>query len=55
MDCGHQLRLASMVTTLDRVTGCLLGVATGDAIAKQTEMLSHQDVSRWYANGNSWF
>ena len=52
MHRGHQpSRFASMATTLDRVTGCLLGVATGDAIAKQTEMLSHQDVSRWYPNG----
>jgi ADP-ribosylglycohydrolase len=40
-----------MFTVLDRVTGCLHGVATGDAIGKQTEMLSHEDVSRWYPSG----
>ncbi|MGE0702321.1 MAG: ADP-ribosylglycohydrolase family protein [Vicinamibacterales bacterium] len=40
-----------MPTTLERVIGCLQGVATGDAIGKQTEMLSHQDVSRWYPQG----
>ena len=40
-----------MVTSLDRAIGCLHGIATGDAIGKQTEMLSHQDVSRWYPDG----
>ncbi len=36
---------------LDRGAGCLKGIATGDAIGKQTEMLSHQDVLRWYPKG----
>jgi ADP-ribosylglycohydrolase len=40
-----------MVTALDRTIGCLHGIATGDAIGKQTEMLSHKDVSRWYPDG----
>ena len=31
--------------------GCLEGVATGDAIGKQTEMLSHAGVLRWYPRG----
>lgn len=31
--------------------GCLKGIATGDAIGKQTEMLSHEDVLRWYPQG----
>lgn len=38
-------------TTIDRVVACLKGVATGDAIGKQTEMLSRVDVSRWYPDG----
>jgi len=39
------------VTIADRIVGCLQGIATGDAIGKQTEMLSRQDVLRWYPNG----
>jgi len=39
------------VTIADRVVGCLKGIATGDAIGKQTEMLSREDVSRWYPQG----
>lgn len=35
----------------DRVVGCLLGIATGDAIGKQTEGLSHEDVLRFYPSG----
>jgi ADP-ribosylglycohydrolase len=31
--------------------GCLKGIATGDAIGKQTEMLSSADVRRWYPHG----
>lgn len=38
-------------TPADRVLGCLTGVAVGDAIGKQTEMLSTEDVLRWYPNG----
>ena len=34
-----------------RAIGCLKGLATGDAIGKQTEMLSHVDVARWYPRG----
>jgi ADP-ribosylglycohydrolase len=34
-----------------RIAGCLKGIATGDAIGKQTEMLSHDDVFRWYPEG----
>lgn len=30
---------------------CLKGIAIGDAIGKQTEMLSHADVLRWYPHG----
>jgi len=39
------------VTVADRIIGCLKGIATGDAIGKQTEMLSHEDVLRWYPHG----
>src|SRR4029453_2473599 len=36
------------MTTAERVACCLKGVATGDAIGKQTELLSHADVLGWY-------
>lgn len=39
------------LTTLDRIVGCVMGIATGDAIGKQTETLSRQDVLRWYPHG----
>ena len=39
------------VTIADRILGCLQGIAIGDAIGKQTEMLSREDVQRWYPNG----
>jgi ADP-ribosylglycohydrolase len=35
----------------ERIVGCLRGIAVGDAIGKQTETLSHGDVSRWYPDG----
>jgi ADP-ribosylglycohydrolase len=35
-------------TTEHRILGCLRGIATGDAIGKQTENLSRQEVLRWY-------
>ena len=35
----------------ERARACLKGIATGDAIGKQTETLSHQDVARWYPGG----
>jgi ADP-ribosylglycohydrolase len=41
-----------MTSTMpDRILGCLKGIATGDAIGKQTEMLSHEDVLNWYPHG----
>jgi ADP-ribosylglycohydrolase len=40
-----------MFTTIDRAIACFKGIATGDAIGKQTEMLSHADVGRWYPEG----
>lgn len=38
-------------TTAERALGCLKGIAIGDAIGKQTEMLSSTDVRRWYPDG----
>lgn len=38
-------------TAAERIRACLHGIAVGDAIGKQTEMLSYQDVSRWYPEG----
>ena len=40
-----------MPSILDRATACLKGVAIGDAIGKQTETLSREDVTRWYPHG----
>jgi ADP-ribosylglycohydrolase len=40
-----------MLSVAERVRGCLEGVATGDAIGKQTETLSRADVTRWYPHG----
>lgn len=39
------------LTIADRVVACLRGIATGDAIGKQTEGLPHRDVLRWYPHG----
>jgi ADP-ribosylglycohydrolase len=39
------------LTAIDRAVACLKGIATGDAIGKQTEMLSSEDVRRWYPQG----
>lgn len=38
-------------TIADRILGCFKGIATGDAIGKQTETLSPADIARWYPNG----
>jgi ADP-ribosylglycohydrolase len=35
----------------ERIFACLKGIATGDAIGKQTETLSRQGVVRWYPAG----
>jgi ADP-ribosylglycohydrolase len=45
-------RLADMDRTAgERILGCLKGIATGDAIGKQTETLSREGVLRWYPDG----
>ncbi len=36
---------------MQRILGCLKGIATGDAIGKQTETLSRDGVLRWYPDG----
>jgi ADP-ribosylglycohydrolase len=41
--------------TVARVLACLHGIATGDAVGKQTENLSREDVQRWYPNGVNGF
>src|SRR5215475_12108620 len=41
----------STLTVAERVAGCLKGIATGDAVGKQTELLSYADVLRWYPYG----
>jgi ADP-ribosylglycohydrolase len=48
---SHTTKDLRGVTRADRIRGCLIGIATGDAIGKQTEMLSHAEIARWYANG----
>jgi ADP-ribosylglycohydrolase len=44
-------RRVVVITTADRIVGCLKGIAVGDAVGKQTETLSHADVCRWYPRG----
>jgi len=39
----------------ERVIGCFQALATGDAIGKQTEMLSRADVRHWYPGGITGF
>lgn len=34
-----------------RIIGCLKGIATGDAVGKQTEGLSRDGIVRWYPDG----
>lgn len=38
-------------TVTGRIVACLKGIAAGDAIGKQTEGLSHEDVLHWYPKG----
>jgi ADP-ribosylglycohydrolase len=38
-------------TVKQRILACLKGIATGDAIGKQTETLSREGVLRWYPDG----
>jgi ADP-ribosylglycohydrolase len=38
-------------STTARVLACLHGLSTGDAVGKQTENLSWEEVLRWYPDG----
>ena len=38
-------------SSADRIAACFAGIAVGDAVGKQTEMLSYDEVSRWYPHG----
>ncbi len=38
-------------TVKRRILACLKGVATGDAVGKQTETLSRDGILRWYPHG----
>jgi ADP-ribosylglycohydrolase len=40
-----------MLRAKERILACLKGIATGDAVGKQTETLSREDVVRWYPEG----
>ena len=51
LDGSPELDGSMSLATTGRILGCLRGIATGDAIGKQTEGLSHQDVARWYPSG----
>ncbi|HEX2712160.1 MAG TPA: ADP-ribosylglycohydrolase family protein [Candidatus Acidoferrales bacterium] len=44
-----------MLSYGERIIACFKALATGDAIGKQTEMLSHADVRHWYPGGISGF
>jgi hypothetical protein len=44
-----------MITFQERVIGCFKALAAGDAIGKQTEMLSMAEVRRWYPGGITGF
>jgi ADP-ribosylglycohydrolase len=47
-----QLVLFDMDRTIkQRILACIKGIATGDAIGKQTETLSREGVLRWYPDG----
>ena len=40
-----------MFAVTDRAVACLKGVAIGDAVGKQTEMLPRDEIRRWYPHG----
>ncbi len=40
-----------VVTDKSRILGSLMGLATADAIGKQTENLSRDGVASWYPHG----
>lgn len=40
-----------MMTPIERSVVCLKGVPTGDAVGKQTEGLTPEEISAWYPGG----
>ena len=53
MQSGERAVTAGSVawTSADRIRACLQGIATGDAVGKQTETLAQKDIARWYPKG----
>lgn len=47
--------MAELFSRLQRITGCLTGLATGDAIGKQTETLTPLEIAQWYPKGVTGF
>jgi ADP-ribosylglycohydrolase len=47
--------MSQTLRNTQRVVACFKALASGDAIGKQTEMLSHSDVLHWYPEGISGF
>lgn len=37
--------------TLTRIVACLKGVATGDAVGKQSESLNYEEIKQWFPDG----
>jgi ADP-ribosylglycohydrolase len=48
---SHAVTPGHAIGAEDRIRGSLTALACGDAIGKQTEGLSHDDVRRWYPDG----
>lgn len=53
--CDGLPRVSKILGYRERVVACFKALASGDAIGKQTETLSHADVRRWYPDGISGF
>ncbi|GAA4831323.1 ADP-ribosylglycohydrolase family protein [Paenibacillus vulneris] len=47
--------MAPNYTALQRITACFKGIATGDAIGKQTESLQYEEIREWFPNGINGF
>jgi len=43
------------MSSTERILSCFQALASGDAIGKQTEMLSRRDVTNWYPGGITGF
>ena len=49
MACGVEISVP--LSARERILACLAGVATGDAVGKQTEGLARDDLRFWYPHG----